>query len=155
MGFDPITIGVGLAVGSSLLKGQKEKDAANYNAALSDYEAEYAKKKAILDERRLREDESRAIGTARAVAGATGFRTDVGTNADIVADIMNSAAIDAAAIRAFGSVSETRFKSQADLLREQGSAAQTASFFDAGSSLFSGISAFRNKRASSSQLRTN
>lgn len=147
-------IGTGIGVVSSLFKGKNESDAANYNAALSDYEADYLAKKAIIDERRLREGEARDIGSARAIAGATGFRTDVGTNADVVADIMNTAAIDAAAIRTAGKIGVSGAKSQAELFREQSGDSLTAGFLDAGSALFTGLSSFRKKRKTSSQLAT-
>ena len=122
-----IAIPAALAIGGALLKakGQREeaavqRQAAEYNAALDDIDAELAVKSAKFQEKLVMEDVEGDIGAARAVAGAQGFATESITNQQVFADIRRSGALDISVIRTQGSISQFRSESSAAIQRETG-----------------------------------
>ncbi len=96
---------------------------------------------------RLRQ--SRAASSIRAAAGARGVQVDVGSILLSAEDFARQTEMQALRIREGGEVRSTRLEQQADLLTSQAgsirslgssraSAARTAGFFGAGTSLLSG-----------------
>ncbi len=125
------------AVGS-IRQGNTAKKSADYNAMMDDYNANYSKQKAVLDEKLLRDDEARIKGAARAIMGSSGFVTDTGTNADIMDDMARSFAIDASVIRTQGKVEQNYYKNSAAITRYQGRQARTGGYINAFSTMLTG-----------------
>ena len=120
---------------SGIAAGINAEQNAEFNATMSEYEGKYARQKAKLDEDLLRDDEARTIGSARAIAGSTGFVTDSGSNLDAAEDIMRSFAIDASIIRSGGKMEEWSAKSQAGLYQSQGKQTKRAGYVNAFSDM--------------------
>lgn len=137
-----IGLGTALAIGGTavsavgtLRQGKAAEKNAEYNAAMDDFNAEYAEQKAKFDEKLLREDEARTKGSARAIMGASGFAMDEGSNVDVIDDIGRSFAIDASIIRSKGKLDSYSYRSSAGTQRWQGKQARSASRINA----FSGM----------------
>lgn len=98
---------------------QGEMNEATYahNARMAEFDEALSKISTDTQLKRLEETGSRAIGSFRAAAGASGFAVDQGSNADAVADARRSIAIDAVAIRLQGSINQFRAQSEADRYR--------------------------------------
>lgn len=142
MGLDPVSwlvIGATtLSVAGSLIEGESAAQSSEWNAAMEEYQGEYAKQKASIDESILREDVSRTVGKARAVAGASGFALESMSTQEAIDDIVRTGELDAAMIRHQGDIGQWKAKESAEQLREQADAQRTAGYFGAGTSLLSG-----------------
>jgi hypothetical protein len=120
-----------------LISAEGQAKAAEYNAAMAKYEARYAKQKAKIDEETYRKTLSRNLGSAQAIAGATGFGQG-GTNEDLIAQIRREGEIDAAMIRMGGDLAEWQGKSEAKLLKSQAQYIRIAGAMNAASTMMGG-----------------
>lgn len=118
------TVGTGLAIGGALKSGQSESQAAEYNAQTAVAEAQ-------IEENRRRTEASRAMGALRAGISKSGVTME-GTPLMVLAESAANAEIDALNAQWTG-----QRQAQSQLMR--GSAAQTASYYRAGTSLMSGL----------------
>lgn len=144
---DPITIAAVAAVGAAgvsaagaIQSGQAAKSAAGFNAALAEQEAAQARGIATSEEARFRRDMRRLAGAQRAAAASQGQDPDTGSPLLLQSELAAEAELDALAIRFGGESQAIRAENEARLQRFQGSQAQTASFFQAGASVLSGVS---------------
>ncbi len=161
MGWISSAMGAGSSVPGGISKyiaGKAEKQEAEYNEDMARYEASYVKSKSRIDEGIYREDLSRRLGTAQAVAGASGFGQE-GTNADLIDQIRKSGEIDAAMIRHGGDVQAWQLESEADQIHTQAEVGETlnkigmaSTFMMMGSQTANAVSQYRNSKPSSSQL---
>ena len=148
-----IELAIGMAVAGqtmsaigSIREGNTAKKSADYNAMVDDYNATYAKNKAVFDEKLLREDEVRTKGAARAIMGSSGFAVDDGgTNTDILDDMAKSFAIDASVIRTQGKAESNAYKNSAAASRWQGKQARSAGYINAFSDMLMAGSAVAGK----------
>jgi len=114
--------------------GEREQDAAEYNALISDQNAQAIKDKAAYDEEMHRERVKKLLKSQRALYGGSGVEME-GSPMMVQADTMDQGDMDALAIRQGGSVAAAQQRSQANLLRMRGGNAVQAANAQAGSTL--------------------
>ena len=130
-------VGAGIKAVGSVIGGNKAKAAADYNASVSEQNAQQAEISAGLEEYRQRQLARKVIGRARGQVGASGIAAS-GSALDVIADSAAQAEMDAQMIRYRGAVQATNLRNQATSQRMEGSAAQTAGYISAASALTSG-----------------
>lgn len=130
----------------SLYAGAETRKAAEYSAKVGEQAAETARMKAAYDEELHRERVRKTLSTMRALYGKSGVDI-TGSPLLELSESAGQGELDALAIRYGGDVEAARQRSSATLTRMQGKAAQTASYFQAGSTLLSGAgSAYTNQQ---------
>lgn len=126
------------AVGTAV-SADNSRRAANQNADAQEQAAIAAQRKADYDEARHRESVQKLLSAQRALYGKSGLEMS-GSPLLVMEDTAAQGELDALAIRYGGSVSSAQQRSAANLSRMQAGAIQTASYFQAGSTLLSGAS---------------
>lgn len=153
---DPISMMVmaGVAAAGSIMQGEAANDAAKYNAAISEQNAQLAERyaedalaKGEKDAQRQRVRTGQVAGEQRAALGAAGYDLSVGTPLDILSDtaaageidvqnIIYNSQLDAVSKRADG----VNFRNSATMQRAEGKQARNAGYFDAATTLIGGAS---------------
>lgn len=128
-----------VAAGGAVYAGDQQRKAANQNADIAEQNAIAAQNKAAYDETRHREGVRKLLSAQRALYGKSGVDME-GSPLLVMEDTAGQGELDALAIRYGGDIAAARDRSAANLSRMQGGAAQTASYFQAGSTLLSGAS---------------
>jgi len=151
MGFDPVSMLVigstALGVAGSIQSGEAAAGQAEWNAAMSRYDATYQQQKSAIEEARVRRGTKRTVGEARVAAGASGFALESESTQQAIDEIEKSGEIDAALIRHQGDIGEWKGLAEAAAFESQAEAERDAGFFDAVTTLFSGASKFaKNKK---------
>lgn len=139
---DPLTI---LLIGStiwkgisSILGGNAAKNAANYNAEVSEQLAQQALDKGRTDEEMYRQGVKTLEGAQRTDFAGQGVEVDTGSPVDVAADTAYLGEQDAQQIRLNAQREAWGYRAQAQSQRMQGSAAQRAGYFDAASAVLGG-----------------
>jgi hypothetical protein len=151
--------GAGIGAAGSLMKGQAESAAAQYQAAIARNNAQLA----MVNAQRQREagdiqtmaqglKSAALIGSQKTVSAANGLDVGVGSPADVRASTAELGRLDEltiahkAATEAFGSeVQATNFMNEAFLKKKAAGYAETAGEIGAVSSLVGGASSFSDK----------
>lgn len=144
----------GVQAAGSIMQGEAANDAAKYNAAISEQNAQLAERyaeaaelKGEKDAQRQRIRTGQAAGEQRASLGAAGYDLSVGTALDILSDtaaagqidvenIIYNSQLDALDKRADG----VNFRNNAKMQRAEGRQARNAGYFDAATTLIGGAS---------------
>lgn len=92
-------VGGGIRAAGTIIEGQERGEALELSAALSDMAAADALQRGAQQEQRLRMATGRALGQGRVAAAVSGLEGDVGTPADIMADVRLIGEMDAETIR--------------------------------------------------------
>jgi hypothetical protein len=154
--FDPVTLMVaGTAIGAAgsiqggmaaEAEGKSQQNMANYNAALQEREAKSIEARTALQQKQQAEASDRAQSTMRAGLGASGAVTTAGSPLLIQAEQASQAEMENLMIGYQGSEEALSARSQGKLdimsgkiSRQKGSAAKTAGFMNAGSTLLTGF----------------
>ena len=124
---------------ATMRAGSAQAEAGKYNARVAEMNAKQARDAAALEAMNIRNAGRRTQGTARARAGASGLLLDTGSPLEVFAE--NAANIEREAATAIyrGEITAQGQQQRGVLERYQGSQAQSASYFTAGSTLLSGI----------------
>ena len=130
--------GLAIAAGGALYGGYKQNQMAKFNAKLQDRAGKYAVQKAEIDVTNRRRDVARKMGANRAAVGGSGVSLMSGSVQDTELESLSEAEQDYHAIRFGGAVRASAADASSTIAREGGSAAQTGSYFKAGSTLLSG-----------------
>ena len=143
-----IVIGASAAVGATgaLYSGEQQRKAASYSADVAEHAARSAQEKAAYDEEMHRERIRKILSTTRSLYGKSGVDM-TGTPLLALEESAAQGEMDALAIRYGGDVAAARQRSEAALLRMQGRAAQTSSYFQAGSTLLQGAGSMYTTKA--------
>ena len=104
MGSVLLIAGTALAAGGQIMSGISASNQYEYNAAVADYEAKYAKQRAEIEERRFLAQADKLLASQRAMSGVSGTVTDSGSNLSVLAGTAGEAAVDAALIRYQGDI---------------------------------------------------
>jgi len=126
------------AVGT-ISAGDASRRAANQNADAQEQAAIAAQRKASYEEKMHRESVAKLLSAQRSLYGKSGVEME-GSPLLTMEDTAGQGEMDALAIRYGGDVAAAQQRSAANLSRMQASAVQTASYFQAGSTLLSGAS---------------
>lgn len=136
---DPATIALIISTTGVLSAGNDARNQADFQAATLTQQATREREIATQEEIDLRRRNSRTAAAGRAAGGASGVDFSTGTPLLAAADFAAEAELQALRIRSGGATSATRLRQQASLTSAAGKSAQTASFFQAGSSLLTGF----------------
>lgn len=128
------------AVGT-IISGQAARQAGEYNAELSDFNAVQAENDGKLELMQQQREGLKVIGQARAHYGASGVDSTQGSALDVLQQSATQSAIDSLNIQKKTSARAYGYRKTADLQRYEGEQAETASYFSAaGQLLASGAS---------------
>ena len=137
--FDPATIvlaiGTAISAASAISAGQASKRQFAFTAAVQRQQAERERQIAAVEEQRKRVADERQAGTIRARLAASGIDPGTGTALLVQEDFAKEAELDALLIRSGGQARASTLLSEAELSKAKGSAAATAGFAKAGSTL--------------------
>jgi len=153
--FDPVTIAL-VAAGAvstygtlkaghdAKVAGENQQTIANYNAQVAEQEGQAAKQKAEYDAK-IHADKVRSfLSMQRAEYGKSGIEASAGSPLLVMEDTVKKGKLDELAIKYGGDVAEINKRSEAgglrmggSLYKQAGKNAQTASYYQAGSSLLS------------------
>ena len=139
-------VGAGVAAAGQLFAGEAAAQQYEYNAAVARMEGDYAAKRSEIEARQHEENIRRLVGRHRAMTGASGTVSDVGSNLAGLIDIEQQGAIDAALIRYEGSLGRWRGESQRDILQAGARSTRVGSYLGAGSTILGAASEFDWKR---------
>lgn len=128
-----------MAAGGAVYAGDQQRKAANMNADIAEQNAIAERNKAAYDENIHRESVRKLLSSQRALYGKSGVDM-TGSPLLVMEDTAGQGELDALAIRYGGDIAAAKQRSSANLSRMQGKSAQTASYFQAGSTLLSGAS---------------
>lgn len=140
---DPGTLLVMSAVGTaisavgSISSGIAQKNAADYNAALSERDAKQAELAAAVDAANQRREGARMIAAQRAGFAASGVKL-TGSALEVLSTSAETAELDALNIEYAGKEKATASRADAAASRFQGQAAETAGYFGAAATALGG-----------------
>jgi len=134
--------GAAVAAAGQLIGGEATAQQYEYNAAIARMEGDYALKRSKIEEKQHAYNVRKFIGRQRALTGASGTVSDVGSNLTTLIDIEQQAAIDAALIRYEGLLGKWRGEASRDLYKYGGRSARVGSYFGAGATILGGASAY-------------
>lgn len=135
-----------IAAGGALYSGEQQRKAASYSADVAEQAARAAQEKVAYDETMHREKIRKNLSTMRSLYGRAGVDM-TGTPLLALEESAAQGEMDALAIRYGGDVAAARQRSEAGLLKIQGKAAQTSSYFQAGSTLLQGAGSMYTTKA--------
>lgn len=123
--------------GAAIVQGNSEAEMKLAQARQAELEAEQARVAAAADASLAAEDAERTIGTARTIAGASGFDVS-GSSLDVLADLAGQQRYNTNAIIYGGDLERRALLASAANFRRGASAARTAGYLGAVSSVMGG-----------------
>lgn len=132
------TIGTGVSMVGSIMKGKREADAAKAQAKLSDYQAEAEIKRGDAEERDMRRRASQLVGKQRAAYAAAGVRL-TGSPLLVMAETLQDSEKDILSLQKETDAKALSYKIQSSIFQDTASTAKTSSYFGAGTTLLTGI----------------
>lgn len=130
--------GAALSAVSAINQGQQAKDAAKYNAQLANNNAIAAQQQAAANAAAQSRKSRIQIGAMRAGYGAAGVGME-GSPMDVLEQSASMAELDRQNVLYGGAIRSQGYQSTAGLEMMRGDAAQTGSYFSAGSALLTGL----------------
>lgn len=131
-------LGTAISAAGQIQAGKSQSEWSNYNASVARQNAIAAQQSAEYDARRTREAGEKLKSRQRVLYAKSGVSLE-GTPTDVMLGTAEDIEMDAMAIIRRGLIGSQQYQSQANLSEMQGSAAQTASYYGAGSSLLTGM----------------
>jgi hypothetical protein len=131
--------GTALSVGGALLEGQQSKQMADYQAKAYEQQAQADAQSAAFDQSQERHKQDLLQAQARAQAGASGVGI-AGSPSEVLAANARQGQLDLKTIQYGSQLRQNNLSTQAAISRFSGKQAVTASIFNAGRSLGSGLS---------------
>ena len=138
-----------VSAAGAIYNGIQSSNAADYNAKVSEQNAEAAQQKARLEENIQRQKIRTLMSKQQALYGASGVDM-AGSPLLVMEDTAAKGELDALAIRYSGEIAARQARSQAEQFRQQGDSAMLGGFFKAGSSLLGGYNRSLGGSSSSS-----
>lgn len=118
----------------------QKKGASEWDEALIEYQGQFSRRMAEINEKRLMKEVDLTVGTAIANAGASGFTIDSESTQQAIDDIVNSGALDAALIRLRGDIGQWEADLRLEQLDSEMEQQFVSSLFNAGGSILSSYS---------------
>lgn len=132
--------GTAMSVFGQSQQSQAQQDAANYNAAAAEKEAEYQAWKNQVELDRLADLKNKLIARQTVMFAKAGVQLDEGTVSAVTQDTITQYTKDRELLKMQGDFSVQRAKAGAQISREEGDAAQTAGYLSMGRTLLQGAS---------------
>lgn len=139
-------VGAGVAAAGQLVAGESAAQAYEYNAAVARMEGDYAVKRSEIEAQQHEKNIRQLIGHHRAMTGASGTVSDVGSNLTTLIDIEQQAAIDAALIRYEGVLGKWRGETAREMYQHGARSSRVGSYIGAGATILGGASAYDWKK---------
>lgn len=151
MGLETATVialaGAAVSAGGSIIQGQQQAKQFAFQAAVQRQQARREQEIAAIEEQRNRKESAAILASRRARLAASGIQPGEGTALLGTEELAGEAELDALLIRAGGEGRSTALLNEATLSGAKGSAASTAGFVKAGSTLLTaGGKAFESKK---------
>ena len=124
---------------AELEKGKQQEKAANFNAKVMEQNADIARREAQLKAHQVRKEKVQMIGKQRAMIGGSGVTAE-GSPLLLLSDTATEYEYDAALETWRGETKAQQFKQKAKYQRKMGKYAKKQAYWQAGSSLLSGLS---------------
>jgi hypothetical protein len=131
-------VGTAVSVVGTVMSAQQQNDMADYNAAVSNQNAQMAEEKAAYDARIHNQGVRKILAAQRSLYGKSGISSEEGSPLLVMDDTIKQGAMDALAIRYGGDVAAAQQRSAANLYKMQGKNAMTSGMLGAGTTLLSG-----------------
>lgn len=119
----------------NVMKGDSEKDAADYNAALDAQAARDTEAQYVENERVFRQNTRQELGAMSANYAASGISVGEGSAAEVLRMSAANAELDALKLRHEGFLKAKSYRESAILQRKLGKVAQTTGYLSATASL--------------------
>lgn len=142
LGFTAISTAV--SVYGAISSASAQEDAADYNAAVEKNAAFTAQQQGEFDAQQIRNKGRKILAQQRAGYGASGVDPNAGSPLDVAQDTANQNEMEALVAIYTGKSGATAHLAQAKLDKMRGSAAVTAGYIGAGTSLLSGATSAVN-----------
>jgi hypothetical protein len=133
--------GTAMSAMGSIQQGQAQKQAADYNAQVANQNARAALDVSTQQQEEARRQGDLALGEATASIGQAGVGYG-GSAAEVMRQNYINDSLNQLNIRYSGEAQAQGFRQQADLLKYEGSQAQTAGYLGAGTALLSGTAGY-------------
>lgn len=131
-----------VGAGAAIYQGQQQKQTAETNAELTRRQAAADQDAAVAQAEKIRRAGKAQQAEANAALAASGVSIGEGTAVRIGREIVTNTEKDAMQTILSGARRAASGEAEAGMLRSQGSAASTAGYLNAGSSLLAGASSF-------------
>jgi len=131
---------IGTAVGaySQYEQGRSQQKWSEYNAAIAERDAEFARQSAEYEAGLIRREKEKTLARQRALYSKAGVTLE-GSPLELMAETAGEYEMDALMIERGGKLESQRYRSEAQLSRMKGSAARRAGYYGAGSTLLTGM----------------
>lgn len=129
-----------MGVGGSIMQGQQQAQAAEYNAAVARQKAQAAKQAGELEASRIREAGEKLTGSQRAMYAKSGV-TFSGSPMEVMIDSATENEMDALITEYNYSVQASQAESEAEIAKWRAKTYKTNSYMRAGQTLLQGASA--------------
>ena len=127
----------GIQAVGAIKQGQAAKAAGDYNAAIAEQSAQFAREDAALQMKQQDRENRMLLGANIAAAGASGIKAS-GSVLDVLGDAAQQGELARQNIFRQGEMKAAGYQNTAQLDLMQGDAAQKASYYQAAGSLLSG-----------------
>jgi hypothetical protein len=137
--------GIGMQTFGAIQQGRAARAEGERNAQIAEQNAAYAKRKAEFDMLRAGKAAREGMGRLRAKQAHAGARLDVGAPVKVAAEQWGEYMLNKWLIGEEGRIETERWLNEADLARIRGRNAQSASYWQAGTSLLTGFGTMRRE----------
>lgn len=127
----------GVSAVGSIMQGNAQARADNYNAEVEKQNADSARAAAAAQAQQTERDNARKMGQITAAYGASGIDPNQGSPLDVMADMADEGELSKRLVLYQGEVDARAAGQRATLDTMQGKSAQTAGYISAGSTLLS------------------
>lgn len=135
-------VGVGVSAAGEVMSGINAANQYEYMQAAAEYEADYARERAAVEETQFRRKIAQTLGRQRALSGARGGEVNTGSNLEVLADTAGQLEADAALIRYGGDLEAWRAKTAANLYGDSASTSRLTGFISGAGTLLTGASVY-------------
>lgn len=123
----------------TIIQGNAAKNAGEYNAALSDYNASQTENNGAIELQQQQRKAEQVIGNARAEMGASGVSSTQGSSLEVLKQSASQAALDSLNIQAKTAAKAYGYRATGSIQRYEGEEAQSSSRFTAAGQLLGGV----------------
>lgn len=122
----------------TVIQGDAAKNAGEYNAAVSDYNAAQTENDGAIALQQQQRKAEQVIGSARAQMGASGVSSTEGSSLEVLKQSASQAALDSLNIQSKTAAKAYSYRTTGAIQRYEGDQAQTASKYSAAGQLLGG-----------------
>ena len=135
-------VGTVVSIIGALNQGRTQSAAADFNAQVSEQNAQIARQQAADQARQADRETYLRLGAIRAAQGASGGTADEGSVLDVLGDVAAQSELEKQDILYRGELTARGYTNTATLDRYRGDQVKSASYMKAGSELLSGATGY-------------